>query len=164
MCQVAAHHGPADVRISVDDGIDWDWAKWLPHRAEAPYTFAIAIAASEDELPACCTIVVRLASDLGDAGDFVACGMDEPVARRFARCLARFEDPEVEAGANLPVTVRLSELDDTNGVAIGVGTNGVIEIDLERDGPHSARGRYHRIRQERVAAHPRCRLGGEAHT
>jgi S-DNA-T family DNA segregation ATPase FtsK/SpoIIIE len=35
ICQMAVHHGPADLRVAVltDPGhaADWDWAKWLPH-------------------------------------------------------------------------------------------------------------------------------------
>ncbi|HEY2813863.1 MAG TPA: FtsK/SpoIIIE domain-containing protein [Acidimicrobiales bacterium] len=153
VCQVAAHHGPADVRIAVDHdgrGGDWDWTKWLPHRASATATatFTIAVASPESELPAACTTVVRMASDLGDTDEFLACGMDEPTARSFARWLARFEDPEVEPGATLPTTVRLADVQPTavqptaaqptNSVAIGIGTDGVVvEIDLVRDGPHA---------------------------
>ncbi|HEX2381270.1 MAG TPA: FtsK/SpoIIIE domain-containing protein [Acidimicrobiales bacterium] len=136
VCQVAAHHGPADVRIEVPGGPDWDWAKWLPHRTAAPWTFSVAIAATEEDLPASCTTVVRVNSDLGDAEDFIACGMDEPTARAFARGLARFEDPETTESATLPHTVRLSSLNSHSGVPIGSGKDGVVEIDLVRDGPH----------------------------
>jgi DNA segregation ATPase FtsK/SpoIIIE-like protein len=136
MCQVAAHHGPADVRIEVTAGEEWDWAKWLPHRAPAPWTFSIALGATESELPASCTTVVTMTSDLGDAGNLVACGMDEPTARTFARWLARFQDPEVDVSATLPDTVRLSMLEGAGGVPIGIGEDGVVEIDLVRDGPH----------------------------
>ncbi len=35
ICQLAVHHGPADLRVAVltDPGhaADWDWVKWLPH-------------------------------------------------------------------------------------------------------------------------------------
>jgi DNA segregation ATPase FtsK/SpoIIIE, S-DNA-T family len=35
VCQVATHHGPADVAIAVlctsESEPDWDWTKWLPH-------------------------------------------------------------------------------------------------------------------------------------
>ena len=35
ICQLAVHHGPADLRVAVltepATAADWDWAKWLPH-------------------------------------------------------------------------------------------------------------------------------------
>jgi DNA segregation ATPase FtsK/SpoIIIE, S-DNA-T family len=35
ICQLAVHHGPADLRVAVltdpSQAADWDWAKWLPH-------------------------------------------------------------------------------------------------------------------------------------
>ncbi|MGH9281900.1 MAG: FtsK/SpoIIIE domain-containing protein, partial [Acidimicrobiales bacterium] len=35
ICQLAVHHGPADLRVAVltdpAHAADWDWAKWLPH-------------------------------------------------------------------------------------------------------------------------------------
>jgi DNA segregation ATPase FtsK/SpoIIIE, S-DNA-T family len=35
ICQLAVHHGPADLRIAVltepDRAAQWDWVKWLPH-------------------------------------------------------------------------------------------------------------------------------------
>jgi len=33
LIQVATHHGPADVRVSIvtEHPREWDWAKWLPH-------------------------------------------------------------------------------------------------------------------------------------
>jgi DNA segregation ATPase FtsK/SpoIIIE-like protein len=140
VCQVAAHHGPADVCIEVERSAEWDWANWLPHQVEAPWTFSIATALSEHDLPAHCTAIVTMTSDLGDAMHddqvFVACGMDEPSARAFARWLARFEDPEAAVSATLPRTVALSTLDCDTGTPIGVGKEGVVEIDLVRDGPH----------------------------
>jgi S-DNA-T family DNA segregation ATPase FtsK/SpoIIIE len=140
VCQMAVLRGPADVCIRVDgvDGDEWDWAKWLPHRRDTESTieFAVAVAPSEDGLPSSCTTVVTMTSDLGDAGDFIACGMDEPSARACARWLARFEDPELEASATLPRVVPLSVLHGRTGVPIGVGSDGIVEIDLDRDGPH----------------------------
>jgi energy-coupling factor transporter ATP-binding protein EcfA2 len=141
VCQVAAHHGPADVRIDLPRGTEWDWAAWLPHQVDAPYTCTVAVAECESDLPASCTTVVQLASDLGDAGDFIACGIDEPTARNIARWMARFDDPEVEVGATLPDIVRLSALEShsasAGGVPIGIGNDGVVDIDLDRDGPHA---------------------------
>jgi S-DNA-T family DNA segregation ATPase FtsK/SpoIIIE len=35
ICQLAVHHGPADLRVAVltdpSHAADWDWTKWLPH-------------------------------------------------------------------------------------------------------------------------------------
>ena len=35
ICQLAVHHGPADLRVAIltepGHAADWDWAKWLPH-------------------------------------------------------------------------------------------------------------------------------------
>ncbi len=144
VCQVAAHHGPADVFIRVrDDEDEWDWAKWLPHRSNtnAPATLEVTVAPTEAELPARCSTVVTMSSDIGDANDYLACGMDEPTARAFARWLARFEDPELDAATTLPEMVPLSALTpdselDGHGVPIGVSDGGVVTIDLVRDGPH----------------------------
>jgi S-DNA-T family DNA segregation ATPase FtsK/SpoIIIE len=145
VCQVAAHHGPADVRIVVPETDQWEWTKWLSHRTSghAAATLEVAVATTRSELPARCTTVVTMTSDLGDAEDFLACGMDATTARDFARWLARFVDPECDAAATLPDTVPLSMLHrvynnerDDDGVPIGIGRDGVVSIDLVRDGPH----------------------------
>ncbi len=91
----------------------------------------------------------------------VAAGLTVASARACARDLARFEDPELrQAGAGLPDAVRLLpllELDDVGADAIrrrwqsagtsarvvapvGVTERGVLELDLDRDGPHGLVG------------------------
>jgi DNA segregation ATPase FtsK/SpoIIIE, S-DNA-T family len=128
----------------------------------------IVIAPTEDRLPAVCNTVVDLRSPLGDADlrrpqvawqvrDLVICGMDDATARRCARAMARFEDPEMHVvGAGLPSLVRLLPLlglDDVDGRELlerwrrlpsdpppaapaGIGEDGVVELDLRDDGPH----------------------------
>ncbi|MGH8884800.1 MAG: FtsK/SpoIIIE domain-containing protein [Egibacteraceae bacterium] len=97
----------------------------------------------------------------GRIGDFVVCGVGEGRAREAARTLARYEDPELElVGAGLPRLVRLLPLlgmDDIDADAvlhawagqgvdpapnapIGVGEDGVVRVDLVRDGPHGLIG------------------------
>ena len=97
----------------------------------------------------------------GRVSDFVICGVAEGRARQAARTLARYEDPELElVGAGLPQLVRLLPLlgmedvdadavlrewaqqgaDPAPNVPIGVGENGVVRLDLVRDGPHGLIG------------------------
>ncbi len=89
--------------------------------------------------------------------DVLACGMSDPTARTAARALARFEDPELDvAGAGLPAAVGLLPLlgldppapeviderwraggvDPDLVAPIGVAEDGVLALDLVRDGPH----------------------------
>ena len=89
--------------------------------------------------------------------DVLVGGMSEATARRATRALARFEDPELEAiGAGLPAAVGLLALlgldppdvevllerwqaggrDPDLRAPIGVTEDGVLELDLVRDGPH----------------------------
>ena len=127
---------------------------------------ALVVADQVDELPAACTHVVRLGVD-GTAvlhtvapsvrQPFRPAGAGEVTAAVVARALARFEDPErVDAGA-LPAVVALRDLlgpEATDGARlaaswtalgsdpaprapIGVAVDGVVELDLERDGPHA---------------------------
>ncbi|MEY2434259.1 MAG: segregation ATPase FtsK/SpoIIIE, family, partial [Acidimicrobiaceae bacterium] len=82
----------------------------------------IVIAATEDQLPAMCTTIVAIGSDLGEAElrrpqdrlhlrDVLVAGVDDATARACARHLARYEDPEhALAGTGLPDTVRLLPL------------------------------------------------------
>lgn len=93
--------------------------------------------------------------------DFVICGVAEDRARQAARTLARYEDPELElVGAGLPQLVRLLPLlgmedvdkdavlrawaqqgiDPAPGAPIGMGEDGVVRLDLVRDGPHGLVG------------------------
>jgi S-DNA-T family DNA segregation ATPase FtsK/SpoIIIE len=91
---------------------------------------------------------------------FVA-GIDDATARECARSLARYEDPELElAGAGLTDVVRLlpllgiddpspaaireawrhGEVDPSPSTPIGIGDEGVVHVDLVRDGPHGLVG------------------------
>jgi S-DNA-T family DNA segregation ATPase FtsK/SpoIIIE len=121
-----------------------------------------------DPLPAVCAAVLTVASDgtgeLRDVatgarrGAMLAAGLSESRARKAARALARFEDPEIAmAGAGLPERVSLFPLLDlpaATGEAvlarwraggrslraravIGVGESGRYTVDLDEDGPHA---------------------------
>ncbi|HEU5150080.1 MAG TPA: FtsK/SpoIIIE domain-containing protein [Iamia sp.] len=89
--------------------------------------------------------------------DVLACGISEATARRAGRGLARFDDPELDvAGAGLPPIVALLPLlgldpptpediakrwaaagrDPDLVGPIGVSEDGVLNLDLVRDGPH----------------------------
>ncbi|MBV9951357.1 MAG: FHA domain-containing protein [Acidimicrobiia bacterium] len=89
--------------------------------------------------------------------DVLAAGVTDDTARLVARALARHDDPELDvAGAGLPGTVGLLPLlaldpptadellarwvaagDDPDLLApLGVSEDGVLEVDLVRDGPH----------------------------
>lgn len=89
--------------------------------------------------------------------DVMVCGTSDDTARSTARALARFDDPEHDgAGAGVPAAARLLALvgldpptpegvlrcwqrfgaDQALVVPLGVGQEGVVAIDLVRDGPH----------------------------
>jgi DNA segregation ATPase FtsK/SpoIIIE, S-DNA-T family len=128
----------------------------------------IVIASTEDQLPAACTTIVNVGHDgagiVTQPGDLttvdhvVLAGISVETARRWAADLARFDDPELSVpGAALPGLVRLPPLlgiDQLSAAAIrqswsasrgistplGVGENGVFDLDLVRDGPHGLVG------------------------
>lgn len=239
LLQATTLSGPADLQVSilteparVDD---WEWAKWLPHTADAsgaeaqrrlagdlesreallrilladgeglrtrerhragPVSFVVldadgltegrnaparavlrgeggpvaglVIADAVHRLPAMCTTVIELVGTDGEARlsepqqaeaveSFLVAGVAEPVARRWGRELARFEDPEVAVpGTGLPEAISLPsvlEVDpfDVRSVTahwrrgadegrpvttIGISEQGVLRIDLDADGPH----------------------------
>lgn len=118
-------------------------------------------------LPALCTLTMDVAADgtaqlrrltLGETVDStLAAGMAEQEARRCARLLARFEDPELQVqGAGLPDSVTLLPLlgmpepsaeavaarwragTDTlrTTAVLGVTEQDVLRLDLDDDGPH----------------------------
>ena len=137
-------------------------------RGAAGRVAGIVVAATEDRLPALCTTVVEVADDDGRArvhhvrdgvflDDVLACGISDATARRAARGLARFDDPELDvAGAGLPPIVALLPLlglDEPTPEAVatrwaeagpdpdlvgpvGVSEDGVLALDMVRDGPH----------------------------
>ncbi|WCO67799.1 FtsK/SpoIIIE domain-containing protein [Iamia majanohamensis] len=128
----------------------------------------VVVAATEDRLPALCTTVVEVTDEDGRArvhhvrdglflDDVLGCGVSDATARRAARGLARFDDPELDvAGAGLPPIVALLPLlgmDDPTPAAVaegwaaggrdpdlvgpvGVSEDGTMVLDLVRDGPH----------------------------
>ncbi len=128
----------------------------------------MVLAADATRLPASCRAVVDLHDHLGQGHlvrpqegeaveSFLATGVGRGTARRWARLLARFDDPEIDvSGAALPPAVHLSsitEIDpfDADEVAarwhanrgcarlaapIGVGDGGVVRLDLDALGPH----------------------------
>ena len=188
VCQAAVHAGPADLTIGVfcDPGRDeaWSWTTWLPHVRRLgdgsggqwvsanPRTTTqvsgIVLAATEEQLPASCTVVLHVRNDaegtatrpddLTTVDDVVLAGLDVETARRCATDLARFDDPElVVPGAALPGLVRLPGLlgleelspeairkswAEPTGVStpVGVGEHGAFSLDLVRDGPHGLVG------------------------
>jgi S-DNA-T family DNA segregation ATPase FtsK/SpoIIIE len=132
----------------------------------------IVVSSSRDRLPAACNTVIEIISPDGDAiahrtdssdggQELIVAGLSLATARRCARDLARFEDPELSiAGAGLPDSVRLLPLLELDAVTpdairrrwqragtpaspagpVGVTEQGVFSLDLERDGPHALVG------------------------
>ncbi len=127
----------------------------------------LVVASRADALPADCAAVI----EVGAAGrvrvvrpaegevvdEVLAAGCDVNLARRCARALARWQDPELDVtGAALPAALSLLDLlgpDATSAVAlaqrwraagadpaprapVAVAVDGVVELDLVRDGPH----------------------------
>ena len=149
----------------------------------------IVVAATEDRLPALCSTVIELRDGDGTArvhrvgrgevvDDVLAAGVTDATARRAARALARFDDPELEvAGAGLPrpsACSRCSGLDPptADGLRRAVGGGGRRSRPARparrrrgrgaggrprpRRSARAGRG-HHRRRQERAAAHARRR-------
>ena len=128
----------------------------------------IVLASAEDQLPAACSVVIRVGEDaagtvtrpgdLKQVDDVVLAGIRLETAEQGARDLARFDDPElVVPGAALPSLIRLPpllELDTIDPAAIqelwstpsglstpiGIGEAGEMAIDLVKDGPHGLVG------------------------
>ena len=137
-------------------------------RKEPVPVAGVVLAPTADRLPAACNTVIELTGQDGDGAvhrpeegvhveDVLVGGLSTQTARRCARDLARFEDPELAvAGSGLPDGARLLPLlgldrvDATSvrkrwrhsgsapGIAtpLGVTEDGVFVLDLERDGPH----------------------------
>ncbi|MDQ1425644.1 MAG: segregation ATPase FtsK/SpoIIIE, family, partial [Acidimicrobiaceae bacterium] len=153
---------------------------------------AVVLARRTDDLPAVCTEVIDLAADGGCrsrlvdgrrmVGTLQAVGAATTTAAHVSRALACLDDPEREGGCNLPAAVRLVELIgavalEPEGVIagwaahehagprapIGVASDGIVDIDLERDGPHAlvigttGSGKSELLRTLVVALASRCR-------
>ncbi len=125
----------------------------------------LVIARSRSELPSVCTVVsevaagaVRIGGAGRDTGMAAAAGLPEREARRIARSLTRYDDPDrIEPGAELPSSVRLRDLlgerppapesirarwersarRSSIAAPIGVTETGNLWIDLVADGPHA---------------------------
>ncbi|KTS12274.1 FtsK/SpoIIIE domain-containing protein [Microbacterium testaceum] len=145
-----------------------DGATTLSRDRQGVQVSGIVLASSEEQLPAACTVVVRVApdaaatvtrpGDLVTVDDVIIAGIDVDTAAAGARDVARFDDPElVVPGAALPGLVRLPPLlglDDVTADAvrelwanargitapIGTGEGGTMELDLVHDGPHGLVG------------------------
>ncbi|MCO8277495.1 FtsK/SpoIIIE domain-containing protein [Actinoplanes sp. TRM 88003] len=131
----------------------------------------IVLAATADRLPAACDTVIEAVGADGDAtvrrpglgtavDDVLLGGLSMGTARRCARDLARFDDPELRlAGAGLPDGVRLlpmlglAKVDAASildrwrrsepasaAAPLGVTERGVFGLDLVQDGPHGLIG------------------------
>ena len=133
-----------------------------------PRVAGIVIATSEEQLPASCTTIIRVGADaaatveqpedLTRVEDVILAGLDEEEALSCAMRVAHFDDPELSVpGASLPPLVRLPELLDydrpdaatisrlwqaATGIStpIGTGENGILTLDLVKDGPHGLVG------------------------
>ena len=129
----------------------------------------IVVAESRTRLPSVCTSVALVdgggtalcsATHDGDVA-VLAAGVGDSVARRVARSLARFDDPErQEAGAELPAAVSLLDLlgmatptaaavaarwaaggtSPRLAAPLGVTESGVLVVDIVADGPHALVG------------------------
>ncbi|MBF4463381.1 MULTISPECIES: FtsK/SpoIIIE domain-containing protein [unclassified Rathayibacter] len=137
-------------------------------RTPATRIAGIVIAATEEQLPASCSIVVPVEPDAAASvirpnartrvDDVVLAGLSVATAERCARDLARLEDPELATGdASLPSLVRLPPLlgvsrptadavlawwSSAQGIEAPVGTSehGPLLLDLVKDGPHGLVG------------------------
>jgi S-DNA-T family DNA segregation ATPase FtsK/SpoIIIE len=170
----AGKQGPVTLAVIDDDTLTA--GRHAPARAllrgDGGPAAGIVIASSADRLPALCTTVVEATGSDGLAtltrpaeGErvdrLVVGGLAEPTARRCARALSRFEDPEVrDAGAALPDLAPLLTLLDltepshaavlerwrrplerpTLAAPVGVSEDGTFLVDLVRDGPHALIG------------------------
>ena len=177
------HHGGAWPQLlAVVDGENLVTGRQPPVRplllgAAGPVS-AIVLAANVDELPAAATTVIGASDRSGTVklttsgsnetiASVLASGMSVELARTTARCLARFEDPDLSGAdtgipdhtslfglLNLPgpddgpdglaaaVTARWdeSEAADSLVAVIGADGHGPLTIDMVADGPHALVG------------------------
>lgn len=156
--------------VVVVDGVGPLIARTSPLRrlfaAHADAMTLLVIAPDALQLPAICGTVIETAADgslsLCDPGSLPqrahAIGCTVQIANRVAAALARWRDPELDAGdAEVAATVDLLELlgddalepaaiarrwasagaDPSPSVPLGRAADGLVEIDLVVDGPHS---------------------------
>lgn len=137
-------------------------------RVKGTQVSGIVLAASQEQLPAACTVIINADSDAAGqvrrptersaVDDVVLAGVDIEAAREAAMALAKFDDPElVVPGAALPSLVRLPPLlgideitadairelwTSARGLAapVGIGEKGPFSLDLVKDGPHGLVG------------------------
>jgi DNA segregation ATPase FtsK/SpoIIIE, S-DNA-T family len=139
-------------------------------QGEAGSVAGIVIATTEDALPAACATVVTVGDGPATATvwrpwerrrlpDVLVAGLAAADARRAARALARFEDPDAGGGGALPAMVRLVSLlgdpvspaaiaaawrqaraDPAPTTPIGLAADGPVVLDLRHDGPHALIG------------------------
>ncbi len=179
--EAAVHQPPpaGTLLLVVDDpellaGRDGRLRRSLRH--EANPVAAVVVAASVDALPAACTLELDLTDDLGSAqlhpvgrdrnergpvvpvDQLVVDGLTDDAARRCARLLARYEDPDLAGPRQgLPKQVALTDLLDLTAISpgavsaswdrraadtqlstpLGVTADGTWSIDLVEDGPHA---------------------------
>ncbi|HEY7010044.1 MAG TPA: FtsK/SpoIIIE domain-containing protein, partial [Jatrophihabitantaceae bacterium] len=141
-----------------------DRLDWLLSDGAAVGISALCFADHAEELPAACTHVIDAAGDSGatlrvsdNTGGAAAQVIADRVGTEWSEQLARALAPLRDAAADtsLPTQCRLADLIDSaapaaesirrtwqtcDGAAstiLGVGTDGVVRIDLDRDGPHA---------------------------
>lgn len=136
-------------------------------RRDAASASGIVIAPGVDGLPDQCDIVVEHHETAGEATcrwpreggrsvEFVVAGVEEALAERAARAVARFSDPDAGGGsAALPAPIGQAEILDLQGAspaeiadawatagpiapALGLAESGPIAVNLESSGPHLA--------------------------
>lgn len=123
---LAAVNDPAPVTMVVIDADGLVEGRGSPARSllrgDAGPVAGMVLAPSAHRLPAVCSTVVELRGPDGECallrpqrgeamGPFLAAGVEEPVARSWARQLARFDDPEAAVGGHGPPrSVALSSL------------------------------------------------------
>lgn len=128
----------------------------------------IVIATSEERLPAACNTIINAQADAEGTIRYpesrqqirhaILAGISTDTALVAARLLAHFDDPEMPStGAALPALVRLPDILDLDaidaasirnlwrrqhgiGTPIGIGSSGVMRLDLVKDGPHGLVG------------------------
>jgi S-DNA-T family DNA segregation ATPase FtsK/SpoIIIE len=184
--------GPRHAVLITDDPSLFAGRTTAARRLVADRGAAVVVADRIDDLPSVCTEVIELTADgrcrsrrvdgRTTAGTLQLVGASSLTAAAAARALARLDDPEHEGARHLPSTVRLLELIgaealEPDGVVtawaahrhdgprapIGVAADGVVEIDLERDGPHTlvvgttGAGKSELLRTLVVALAARCR-------